>query len=162
VSDSNGQNIYEPVTCSSDPTLGISIESPGPKPPGKENYGEWMFNTNTNIFYAANVLYRCVYTISAPTSTATTKVAKIRVINNNPVGSWSSEMDLDPYAYYTQMPTPGGSEYSVWFETLPKLYTGDGASNNMMTFIFDILDGNDNQAGKVTLSKIELYTYPIP
>ena len=163
VSDSNPGNIYEPVTVSSDPTLGISIESPGPVPTsGKVNYGQWRFDTTTNIFYTANVLYRCVYTISAPTSTATTKVAKIRVINNNSGNSWSSEIDLDPYVYYTQMPTPGGSEFSVWFETLPKLFTGADISRNMMTFIFDIMDGNDNQAGKVTLSKIELYTYPIP
>ena len=163
VSDSNGSNIYEPVTVSTDPTLGISLESPGPVASSTHvNYGQWRFDTSTNIFYAANILYRCVYTISAPASTATAKVAKIRIINNNSGNSWSSEMDLDPYVYYTQMPTPAGSEYSVWFETLPKLYTGADVNKNMMTFVFDIMDGNDNQAGKVTLSKVELYTYPIP
>ena len=163
VSDSNGQNIFEPVTVSSDPTLGISLESPGAvASSGHVNYGHWRFDTSTNIFYTANVLYRCVYTISAPTSTATARVAKIRFINNNTGNDWSSEMDIDPYVYYAQMPTPAGSEYSVWFETLPQLYTGADVNNNMMTFIFDIMDGNDNQAGKVTLSKVELYTYPIP
>jgi hypothetical protein len=58
------------------------------------------------------------------------------------------------------MPGTADTEYSVWYETMPALYADP--SKNKMSYLVDVTDGNAGQNGRLYLSKVELYTYPIP
>ncbi|MCX7000986.1 MAG: hypothetical protein NT106_11950, partial [Candidatus Sumerlaeota bacterium] len=125
---------------------------------GHVNWGEWSIWYSSGVTYEANKLYRCVYTLSSNNQS----IGRVRVMNNNVGGSWSAELDADSYAYTAQMPTPTGREYSVWFESMPILYSGADVANNGMNFYFDVSDGRADQSGTTVLSKIEVYTYDIP
>jgi len=121
------------------------------------NYGQYTIAAASSpVSYVADKLYRCIYTLSSTAS----KPGKIRIINNNNTGAWSADMELDNNWAATAMPTASAKEYSVWFETLPQLFTAP--ADNKMTFMFDVADGTVAQSGAVLLSKIELYYYDIP
>jgi len=152
-------SIYGDVTFAGPSTAGISIQTPGPAAAIGVNYGEWMSPASTGVTFLANKLYRTVYTLSADRQ----NLGKVRMINNNVGGSWSSELDADSYAFTAQMPTTGaGKEYDVWQESMPTLYTGADVANNGMTFLFDVTDGNAAQYGTTVLSKVEVLSYSIP
>jgi hypothetical protein len=149
------------VTFAGPSAAGISITTPAAaETNGHVNWGQWGTNT-PGVTFLANKLYRVVYTLSAVLP-GTKSLGKVRVINNNLGGSWSAELDADSYVYTAQMPTPGGVEYDVWQESMPTLYSVPDLAKNDMTFIFDVADGNDNQSGITTLSKVEVLYYNIP
>jgi len=154
-----GTPFYGDVTLAGPNAAGVSIQTPGPvDASGHVNWGEWSIWYSSSVTYEANKLYRCVYTLSSNNQS----IGRVRVMNNNVGGSWSAELDADSYAYTAQMPTPTGREYSVWFESMPTLYSVYDASNNGMTFLFGITDGRADQSGITVLSKVEVYTYDIP
>jgi len=154
-----GTPFYGDVTFAGPNASGISIQTPGPvEASGHVNWGQWSIGSTSGVTFQASKLYRTVYTLSADRQ----NLGKVRLMNNNVGGSWSAELDADSYAYIAQMPTPAGREYSVWFESMPILYSGADVSKNTMTFLFDVTDGRADQSGTTVLSKVELYSYDIP
>ena len=142
----------------------ISIQTPGPvEANGHVNWGQWSIGSTSGVTFTAGKLYRTVYTLSAiPAAGATQGLGKVRLINNTIGGQWSAEIDIDTYTYTAQQPSPTGTEYSVWQESPAILYSGADADKNVMTFLFDVSDGQANQGGTTVMSKVEVYTYDIP
>ena len=152
-----GTPFYGNVTFAGPSAAGVSIQTPTTAG-ANVNWGQWSTNAS-GVTFLANKLYRTVYTLSANNQ----NLGKVRLINNNVGGSWSSELDADSYAYTAQMPTTGaGAEYDVWQESMPTLYSGADVAKNDMTFLFDVTDGNATQYGTTVLSKVEVLSYSIP
>jgi hypothetical protein len=139
-------------------TSGLYIETAAAIPTGnKIIWGEWLLgaSASSETFELGN-LYRCVYTLN---KTSGSNIGKIRMINGSMLGDWNAKITLIPDQVQTQMPQITPTEYDVWFESMPALYGND---NDKMSYMFDVTDGSAAQNGRLYLSKIELYTYPIP
>lgn len=154
-----GSTPFGPATCTSDAN-GLSITTPQAAS-NLINYALWRLVNPANCpdSFEPRRLYRAVYTISSTPETGSASVGKIRLINSNYVGSWPNEIEIDPSVWQFQMPGDR-TEYSLWFETMPALYTNP--DYNKITYSFDISDGSANQAGVTTLNEVSLYSYPIP
>jgi len=127
--------------------------------PGNIDYGLWQLPAGPSIVFESDRLYRCVYTLQSPDQTT---LGKIRLINANAGGDWSSQLALVSDQTQVHMPDIDGEEYSNWFESMPALYTGADEYKNRMSFMFDVADGQNVQYGAVYLTKVELYYYYIP
>ncbi|HQN02246.1 MAG TPA: hypothetical protein PLL36_14290, partial [Candidatus Hydrogenedentes bacterium] len=147
-------------------TTGLWIETPGPTAgPGRTvDYAFWQLTAaSSGLVYAEDKLYRSVWTVSVPDAAAENTCARVRMIMSNLANNWGAEFVADPGAgYREQMPKVGGTEYSVWQETLPLLYSGTDAALNKMGLLFDVADGREDQSGRISLEKVELYYYDIP
>ena len=143
---------------------GLSITTPMTLTPGSiVDYGMWSLAPSSSpVNYEANKLYRAVYTLSTPTATDELTIGKIRVFNHNYGSNWIALLILLPDHLRDHMPVTQEREYSVFYESLPKLYSGDQSEGNKMGFMFDVADGLDSQGGTVILEKVELLEYDIP
>jgi hypothetical protein len=137
---------------------GLYLTTPMTNPVGKIVWGEWTLGADVSgdSFEASN-LYRCVYTLHKSSGG---NIGKIRLINANYAGDWSAKIALVPDQEQAHMPQTTDTEYSVWFETMPALYSNP--TYNGMSYLADVTDGSATQGGTLYLSKIELLTYPIP
>jgi hypothetical protein len=123
------------------------------------DYGGWTLGAGSSgQSFAADKLYRCVYTLKKANSAD--NIGKIRLINGNYLGDYNAKITLIPDQTQVHMPGTSDTEYSVWFETMPALYANP--TYNQMSFLMDVSDGNVLQLGRLYLSKIELYSYDIP
>ena len=146
-------------TPGSDPT-GIYIETPASVTSDAINYGSWTLGAaNSGISFESDRLYRCVYTLQSPDQNT---LGKIRLINQNQGGDWSTIYSLVSDQVRDQMPDADGEEYNVFFETMPVLYYGDEENKNNMSFSFDVSDGKETQEGRAYLTRVELYMYDLP
>lgn len=142
---------------------GLYIQTPATPsrwlPDWKLDYGAWMLgaDTSSESFEAAK-MYRCVYTLKKASSGD--NIGKIRMINANLAGDWNAKIALISDATQLHMPGISDTEYSVWYETMPALYADP--NKNKMSYMLDVSDGNVAQIGRLYLTKVELYTYPIP
>jgi len=127
--------------------------------PGNIDYGLWQLPAGPSIVFESDRLYRCVYTLQSPDQTT---LGKIRLINANAGGDWSSQLALVSDQTQVHMPDIDGEEYSNWFESMPALYTGADEYKNRMSFMFDVADGQNTQHGTVYLTKVGLIYYYIP
>ena len=147
------------VTSGNDP-IGIYIETPGANYADAVHYGSWSLQAkDSGISYQSNKLYRCIYTLQTPDHST---IGKIRMINHNQGNEWCSFYNLVPDEVQEQMPDADGENYSLFYETMPRLFSGDDAYRNSMNFGFDLSDGNDAQEGRAYLTRVELYTYDLP
>jgi len=142
---------------------GLFINTPGPKTNPSYNLGIWTLpHEDSFISFEADKLYRAVYTLSVPSQEDHDTVGKIRMFNQNNGGEWSALLNLVPDHLRDHIPTTGGSEYSVFFESMPRLFTGDESWKNRINASFEIQDGQEAQMGTVYLNKLEFYEYDIP
>jgi hypothetical protein len=147
---------FGPSTVGSNST-GLFIQTPGPVT-GQINYGMWSLGASSSTeSFEADRLYRCIYTLQ---SAEQATIGQVRLINANLVGDWSAKIALVPNQTQSQMPPPGGADYSVWFGTLPQLYVDP--TKNKMSYLFDVADGQLAQLGTCYLTKVELYYYAVP
>ncbi len=154
-----GSTPFGPATCTSDAN-GLTITTPAATAT-LINYALWRLVEPAKCpdSFEPSRLYRAVYTLSSTPATGAASVGKIRLVNSNYVGSWGSEIEIDPSVWKSQMPGDR-TEYSVWFETMPALYAN--SDFNKITYQFDVSDGSSDQAGDTTLNEVSLYSYPIP
>jgi hypothetical protein len=142
---------------------GLFISTPGSLDPSGLVYGMWSLPpADSPISFEPNRLYRAVYNLSAPTLEDHMNMGMVRLYTHNLGGNWSSELHLNPGVVQNHMPTVEGSEYNVFFESMPALYTGEEADKNKFGFMFDVADGSSLQEGTVYLEKVELYYYDLP
>ena len=153
---------YGPVTLGLDGS-GLFITTPGPMTNPTYNLGFWTLPHEASpVSFEPGKLYRAVYTLSVPTEADRSTVGKLRMFNQNWGGEWGGILNLVPDHLRNHMPTTGGSEYSVFFESMPKLYTGSESWKNRMNASFEIQDGRADQWGTVYLNKLDIYEYEIP
>jgi len=145
---------------------GLWVETPGPVAPTPRtvDYALWQIaGASSGVVFEADKLYRSVWRLSVPDGTTEGSCARIRLIAGNQGNNWSSELVADPASgYREQMPKVGGTDYSVWQETIPVLYGGADVALNNMGFLFDVADGRADQSGRIFLEQVDLYYYDIP
>jgi len=153
---------FGPAICGSDDT-GLFITTPGPVEYPSWNLGIWSLPCEVSpVYFNSDRLYRAVYTLSVPTEAEHFTIGKIRMYSQNSVGNWGGILNLVPDHIRDHMPGVEGSEYDIFYESMPDLYTGDEGEKNRMYFSFDVQDGLEEQMGTVYLNKLELYEYAIP
>ena len=155
---------FGPTTVGSNAT-GLFVETAATVQAGPSDaqvdYGRWyLAAANSGESFEAGNLYRCVYTLQTPT--ASEKIGKLRVYNQNATNDISAQLFLLSNQTWDHYPSTSGNEYSVWFETLPSIWSSPDEANNKMGYNLDISDGLVDQYGTVYLTKVELYYYSIP
>jgi hypothetical protein len=168
-----GSNIPQylgPVTVGSNAT-GLYLESgttPAPPPgmTGMPDFGMWEYNAQSStISYEPNKLYRAVFTLMTPDLATQQTVAKIRLRLQNGGSDWSNVYELfplGPTVYYSHMPSPSGTQYSVFMESPKFFYTGAELFKNKVTLAFDLVDGRTSEFGRAYLTRVEVKYYDIP
>ena len=153
---------YGPVTLGLDGT-GLFITTPGPMTNLTHNLGIWTLpHESSPVSFESGKLYRAVYRLSVPTAEDHATVGKIRLFNQNNGGEWSALLELVPDHFQDHMPSIADREYSVFFESMPEIYTGSEAYKNKMNASFEIQDGRKEQKGTAYMKSLEIYQYAIP
>lgn len=147
------------ATVGSDST-GLYINTPGPYTTDAINYGSWSLGSGSSgVSFDSGKMYWAKYAVRK--GGASDNVGKIRMFNLNESGDWNALLELEPAFESAHMPSTGGKEYTLWFTTMPDLYTGGDSGNNRMSFNFDVSDGSDTQSGSAYLTDIDLYSAPL-
>jgi hypothetical protein len=141
---------------------GLFITTPGPVDSPAWNFGMWSLPpASSQDSYLPSKMYRAVYTLSRKPEENTTP-GRVRMFNMNHAGDWNAVQVLITDATTEHMPTVEGREYSVFFESPPRLYEGDEVWKNSFGSAFDVADGKDSQEGTVYLNSVEIQIYDIP
>jgi len=166
----NLPQFFGPVTVGSN-TTGLYLESGTvPSPPtgmtGLPDYGVWECNAQTStISYEPNKLYRAIFTLETPDLATQQTVARIRLRMQNGGSDCSNVYEvfpLGPTEYYNHMPSPAGTEYSVFMESPMVFYTGAELFKNKVTLAIDVVDGKTTEYGRAYLTRVEVKYYDIP
>jgi hypothetical protein len=166
----NVPEFFGPVTVGSNAT-GLYLESAGDPspPPGKEglpDFGAWELTIqNSTVSFVPNKLYRAVFTLSTPDTATQHTVARIRLRMHNGASDWSNVYEIFPIsqtAYCNHMPSPSGTNYSVFMESPNFYYSGVDLIKNRITLAFDMVDGKSTEYGRAYLSRVEVKYYDIP
>ena len=142
---------------------GLWLESPGPPGSKEVHFGGWgsIYDPEGPMFQPDS-LYKAVFTLSCEDFEAQEHLPMIRFRVGNASSDWIASREIRQIpGMFSHMPGPEGKEYVLFFPSPPSLSGVKGAVSDTMCFSFDIIDGEKDEFGRVYLSRVDVYQYPL-
>ena len=154
---------FDKATSGTDAS-GIWLETPEPVGDASLCYGAFSNDPeNTSLNFEDNMLYKCTFTLSCESEEAREHLPSIRLRVSNGAYDWISFREIrQTGGVVNHMPAPEGTEYPIFIESPPHpvIRSGECDPNAIITS-FDVVDGNSEQCGCVTLDKVVIEKFPL-
>ncbi len=127
------------------------------------NYGWWQSSGSANeLTYVADKLYRATYALRCASDVARNTMPQVRLRCQNDDAQMTATMELNSQgAGPGAMPTTGGTDYDVYFET-PTLPGSPSTSEDGFIVTLDLLDFSSAQGGTIYMDSVMVDYLTIP
>lgn len=151
---------FGPVTSGGMGTGTLSITS---ATASSSNYGWWQSSGTANeLTYVADKLYRSTYTLRCTSDAARNTMPQIRLRCQNEDGQMTQTMELNSQGTGPgAMPTVGGTEYDVYWET-PTLPGSPTTAEDGFIVAIDMLDFDASKGGTIYMDSVAIDYVTIP
>ncbi|MCX6999862.1 MAG: PKD domain-containing protein, partial [Candidatus Sumerlaeota bacterium] len=141
----------------------IWLESPGPLGAKPLYYGGWSSPyAETSPSFQSDSLYKAIFTLHSESVDAQKHLPMIRLRLSNKTFDWIGMICVrQDVGTYGHMPSHSGTDYYLYMPSPPNLSGIPGDKSDSMVINFDIVDGSENEYGRVYLDHVQVWKYPL-
>ena len=143
----------------------IWLESPEPMGETPVCFGGWSSPIDLDgPAFEPDALYCAVFTIRSDEAFDRDQLPMIRLRIGNCTFDWVSQRSVRTVSGREEhMPSTTGTEYAVWIDSPPRLDDPSSTESDAAIILnFDIVDGSDEQSGRIYLDAVKVMKYSAP